>query len=150
LRIYGEAPAETEEKKDGFVVKGDGALTASAGGPAVYKQEGHAGVLCDRTFIEAAMAGEPNRVRSTYRDALRSLAFTMACNMSMESGAPVKVDDLLKGIRRAASNNETMVLYSHDIQKKPSGIGMKTEWLEAILKAASEEGMAIVGFNDLP
>lgn len=60
------------------------------------------------------------------------------------------IDDLVKGIRRAAANNETMVLYSHDIQKKPSGIGMKTEWLEAILKAASEEGMAIVGFNDLP
>lgn len=98
LRIYGEAPAETEEKKDGFVVKGDGALTASSGGPAVYKQEGDAGVLCDRTFIEAAMAGDPTRVRSTYRDALRSLAFTMACNMSMESGAPVKIDDLLMGI----------------------------------------------------
>lgn len=60
------------------------------------------------------------------------------------------IDDLVKGIRRAAANNETMVLYSHDISKKPSGIGMKTEWLEAILKAASEEGMAIVGFDDLP
>lgn len=60
------------------------------------------------------------------------------------------IDDLVKGIRRAAANNETMVLYSHDIQKSPTGIGMKTEWLEAILKAASEEGMDIVGFNDLP
>lgn len=60
------------------------------------------------------------------------------------------INDLVKGIRRAASNNETMVLYSHDIQKKPSGIGMKTEWLETILKTAREEGMAIVGFNDLP
>jgi hypothetical protein len=97
LKIYGAQPEKVAEG-DSFVIKGDGGVAQSSDKALVYKQEGDAGVLCDRTFIEAAMAGEPNRVRSTYRDALRSLAFTMACNMSMESGAPVKVDDLLKGI----------------------------------------------------
>ena len=98
FRIYGESAEAAEEKKDGFVVKGDGALAAVSGGPIVYTQEGDAGVLCDRTFIEAAMAGDTTRVRSPYRDALRSLAFTMACNISMESGKPVVIDDLLCGI----------------------------------------------------
>lgn len=60
------------------------------------------------------------------------------------------IEDLKKGIRRAAANNETMILYSHDIADKPTGIGMKTVWLEEILKTASAEGMAIIGFNDLP
>ncbi|MBQ9115761.1 MAG: Gfo/Idh/MocA family oxidoreductase [Clostridia bacterium] len=99
LKIFGEKPqVKDEDSEGGFVVKGDGGVGASSGDNKVYKQEGDAGILCDRTFIEAAIKGDPTAVRSPYRDALKSLAFTLACNKSMETGLPVKIDDLLKGI----------------------------------------------------
>ena len=89
--MFGEKPAEPEEGKDGFVIKGDGALGA-AGGSIVYREEGDAGILCDRTFIEAVISGDGSGVRSPYRDAFKSVAFTMACNESMATGKPVKVE----------------------------------------------------------
>lgn len=60
------------------------------------------------------------------------------------------IEDLCAGIRRAAERDELMILYSHDIAKNPSGISMKTEWLERILATAAEEGMSICGMDDLP
>lgn len=88
--IYGEEAAPAGEN-DGFVVKGDGAL--KAGGDAVsYKNEGDAGLPCDRTFIEAVITGDPSKIRSSYRDAFKSVSFTLACNKSMETGLPVKVE----------------------------------------------------------
>lgn len=90
FKVYGEKAVE-EEGNDGFVIKGDGGL--KAGGDAiVYKQDGDAGIACDRTFIEAAISGDASKVRSPYRDAFKSLSFTMACNKSMETGLPVKVE----------------------------------------------------------
>jgi len=89
LKIYGEKPAAAPGA-DGFVVKGDGAV-AAAGDALVYRQEGDAGVLCDRTFIEAVLTGDGSKIRSPYADAFKSLSFTMACNESMKTGLPVKV-----------------------------------------------------------
>lgn len=60
------------------------------------------------------------------------------------------IDDLCAGIRLAASRNATIIFFSHDIADNPNAISMKTSWLERILKTASEAGMAIVGFDDLP
>lgn len=60
------------------------------------------------------------------------------------------IDDLCKGLRRAASRNETVVFFSHDIAENPNMISMRTDWLEKILATASREGMAIVGLDDLP
>jgi predicted dehydrogenase len=91
LKIYGEKPEEPKDDKGGFIVKGDGAL--SAGGDCiVYNQDGDAGVLCDRTFIEAVISGDGSKIRSPYADAFKSVSFTMACNKSMELGVPVKVE----------------------------------------------------------
>jgi len=89
-KIYGEQSA-AEKESDGFVVKGDGALSA-AGDAVEYHNEGDAGVLCDRTFIEAVISGDGSKIRSSYRDAFKSVSFTLACNKSMESGLPVKVE----------------------------------------------------------
>ena len=89
--IYGEEPPKAEEASEGFIVKGDGALTA-AGGALTYKPQCDAGVLCDRTFIEAVISGDGSKIRSSYRDAFKSVAFTLACNKSMETGLPVKVE----------------------------------------------------------
>ncbi|MGM9652077.1 MAG: Gfo/Idh/MocA family protein [Eubacteriales bacterium] len=90
LKIYGEAPAPQKDS-GGFVIQGDGALGA-ASESVVYRQEGDAGVLCDRTFIEAVISGDGSRIRSPYADAFKSVSFTMACNESMKSGKPVKVE----------------------------------------------------------
>ena len=91
FKIYGEKPAEPEEGKDGFVIKGDGALSAS-GDAIVYRQDGDAGILCDRTFIEAVISGDGSKIRSPYADAFKSVSFTLACNESMATGKPVKVE----------------------------------------------------------
>ena len=90
LDIYGEKPAREPASTDGFVVKGDGAL--EAGGEKVsYRQEGDAGLICDRTFIEAVISGDGSKIRSPYGDAYKSVVFTMACNESMATGKPVKI-----------------------------------------------------------
>lgn len=90
LEIYEKedfAPGETEF----FVTKDDGVLSKKTK-VTTYKQEGDAGILCDLTFIEAVISGNPSKIRSPYDDALKSLAFALACNKSMETGQRVKID----------------------------------------------------------
>jgi hypothetical protein len=60
------------------------------------------------------------------------------------------IDDLCAGLRRAASRGETVVFFSHDIAAQPNSISMRIEWLEKILATAREEGMSVLGFDDLP
>ncbi len=99
LKVYGTAPEEEEAATGGnFVIKGDGGVSASKGEAITHKEEGDAGVKCDRTYIEAVLSGDASKIRSPYRDALKSLAFTLACNISMETGKPINIDELLKGI----------------------------------------------------
>jgi len=88
--IYGDKPAE--QKTDGFVVSGDGGLGAGGNEVIEYKFAKDAGIECDRTFIEAVISGDGSKIRSPYADAFKSVAFTLACNKSMETGAPVKVE----------------------------------------------------------
>lgn len=91
--IHGlKAAEEGSEDKGGFVVKGDGGLAKSAGGAISFRQDGDAGVHCDRTFIDAVISGDGSKIKSPYEDAVRSLAFTIACNTSMDTGSMVKVD----------------------------------------------------------
>ena len=92
FEVFGEKPAEPAPEKDGFVIKGDGALGEATGDSILYREEGDAGILCDRTFIEAVISGDGSKIRSPYRDAFKSVAFTMACNESMATGKPVKVE----------------------------------------------------------
>jgi len=82
---------ESNSKSEGFVIKGDGGFTASTSGVITYKQEGDAGLLCDRAFIDAVITGDASKIRSPYEDAVKSLEFTLACNRSMETGLPVKI-----------------------------------------------------------
>ncbi len=48
----------------------------------------------DAAFIKAVTTSNPNLVRSPYADACRTLAFCLAANRSLESGAPVEVETL--------------------------------------------------------
>jgi len=95
LKVFGDQPVKSE-KEGGHFVKGDGNFASASAECTIVKDDKTAGVTCDRTFIEAAMAGDTTRVLSPYRDGLKSLAFTLACNLSIETGKPVNVDDLLK------------------------------------------------------
>ncbi|MHB9033485.1 MAG: Gfo/Idh/MocA family protein [Anaerolineae bacterium] len=88
--IYGEKPAAPEGS--GLVVKGDGTLAAAGKeGVRTIKDDGSAGEACDRTFVDAAISGDPSKIRSPYADALKSLAFGLAANESMVTGKAVKV-----------------------------------------------------------
>ncbi len=82
---------EIADSEEGFVIKGDGYLGKTAG-VTTYKHEGDAGVLCDRTFIEAVISGVGSKIRSPYEDALKTLIFTLSCNKSIETGLPVKIE----------------------------------------------------------
>lgn len=90
-----EKSAETAENLGG-VISGDGMQRNSGGEAAItVKTKNDFGVECDRTFIEAAITGDSSKIRSSYEDAWKSVAFTLACNKSMETGLPVKVAELL-------------------------------------------------------
>ena len=59
-------------------------------------------------------------------------------------------NDLVRCIERARARDEVLVLTSHDIAERPSGIGMPVTWLELVLSKAEELGMAVVGYDELP
>ncbi len=89
--IYGEVPEQKPAKEEVYAIKGDGAL--GAGGDKIsVERDIDAGLICDRTFIEAVISGDDSKVRSPYRDAYKTLAFVLAANESMETGKSVKVD----------------------------------------------------------
>ncbi len=90
VNIYGQKPQEDDGS--GLVVKGDGTLRAGGTEAVTIQDDGTAGVVCDRTFVDAVLTGDGSKIRSPYRDALRSVSFTLACNKSMETGLPVKVE----------------------------------------------------------
>ena len=59
------------------------------------------------------------------------------------------IEDICRGIRRAAERDEVFVLYSHDICENPNKVSMHTEWLEKILATARECGVDVKGFKEL-
>lgn len=85
VNIFGGKPPE---KKDGLVVKGDGTLSAT-GDCMTYRDDGTAGRACDRAFVDAVLTGDALFIRSSYDDAVKSLAFVLACNQSMAENRPV-------------------------------------------------------------
>jgi predicted dehydrogenase len=89
VAVYGEAPEGDDALAE--VVKGDGRMR-QLDDSICFKPEGDCGVRCDRTFIEAVMTGDRSKIRSPYEDAVKSVLFTLACNESMDTGRPVKVE----------------------------------------------------------
>lgn len=51
--------------------------------------------LADNAFVEAVKSGDASRIRSPYSDALRTLAVTLAAELSVRDKRPVAVDELL-------------------------------------------------------
>jgi len=60
------------------------------------------------------------------------------------------IDDICACVRRAAERKEVLSITSHGISPDAKGINMKTEWLERILAAAKDSGLAVIGFDELP
>lgn len=90
VAVYGDVKPEEEADRN-EVVKGDGRML-QLNQAIEYKPEGDCGMLCDHTFIEAVITGDASKIRSPYEDAVKSVLFTLACNESMETGKPVKVN----------------------------------------------------------
>ena len=81
-----------EDSETGLIFKGDGTLLQQERENCrTVKEAGQAGLTCDRTFVDAVLSGDASQIRSPYADAIKSLAFTMACNESMATGLPVKL-----------------------------------------------------------
>ena len=96
FEIFGEKPVADDPAQGGFLIKNDGGVSKASTDSIEYRENGDPGLACDRTFIEAVIAGDGSRVRSPYEDAVKTLAFVLACNRSMETGLPVNVDDMYK------------------------------------------------------
>ena len=90
--IYGETPAAAQEGAS-EVIKGDGKMSADGGQAITIKDNGQAGDLCDRTFVDAVLTGDASKILSPYADAVKTLEFVLACNASMEADAPIKIEN---------------------------------------------------------
>ena len=89
--IFGVTPENAAAGAE--TVKGDGTQRRSDDEKGiVHKNEADYGLLCDRTFVDAVITGDPSAIRSPYADAVKSLAFVLACNESMDTGLPVRLD----------------------------------------------------------
>ena len=87
------AEVKKEEVGD-LIVKGDGALGKASENKEQIKHSGDSGIICDRTFLEAVISGDPSKIKSPYEDACKTLAFVLAFNESIETGLPVKVKEV--------------------------------------------------------
>ena len=91
VEVFGEKLAEPEE--NGLVFKGDGTVSAEGGEARVIKDDGTAGVICDRTFVDAVLTGDGSKIRSPYADAVKTMEFTLACNRSMDAAALENIEN---------------------------------------------------------
>lgn len=76
------------------VVEVDGSQfrALQAGREEIVRSGNNAYLEEDQAFIRAIQTGDPTHVRSSYGDAVRSLAVSLAANRSAETGAPVAVE----------------------------------------------------------
>lgn len=92
VTVYGLTPEDEAPEMDGLVVKGDGAMRRSENEQGIRTNSSvDFGTLCDRTFVDAVISGDPSKIRSPYQDAYKTVMFALACNKSMATGQPVKV-----------------------------------------------------------
>ena len=92
VSIYGVEEQDIAEEIAG-VVKGDGMQRRNENEVGLrYNSTVDFGTLCDKTFIDAVISGDPSQIRSPYCDAVKTLAVVLACNESMATGQAVKVE----------------------------------------------------------
>ncbi|MCI8387766.1 MAG: Gfo/Idh/MocA family oxidoreductase [Clostridiales bacterium] len=74
-----------------YVRKDDQLITTAADGTVTTQPDTEQTGLQDRAFLDAIKTGDTSKILATYRDALKSLKLTMACNESAVSGNAVKL-----------------------------------------------------------
>jgi myo-inositol 2-dehydrogenase/D-chiro-inositol 1-dehydrogenase len=91
VRFYGLKEGDKAAEVAG-VIQGDGTQRRNENEVGMtIKSSVDFGAICDRTFVDAVITGDASKIRSPYADAMKSVAFTLACNKSMETGLPVKL-----------------------------------------------------------
>ena len=97
LDLYGvEEKEEVASDEEGFVIKSDAGFKSVSGADQSIKEVVQAGLICDRTFIDAVITGDASKILSPYEDGLKSVALTVACNLSIDQGTVIHLDDLLR------------------------------------------------------
>ncbi len=93
VRLFGIAEEDIAEDSAGGIISGDGMQKNNPNEKGIeIKNTVDFGTICDRTFVDAVLTGDGSKIRSPYADAYKSNAFVLACNKSMETGLPVKVE----------------------------------------------------------
>ena len=93
VHLYGIAKEDVAEDSAGGIISGDGMQKNNPNEKGIeIKNSVDFGTICDRTFVDAVLTGDASKIRSPYADAYKSNAFVLACNKSMETGMPVKVE----------------------------------------------------------
>ncbi|MBQ7039032.1 MAG: Gfo/Idh/MocA family oxidoreductase [Clostridia bacterium] len=93
FEIFGEVQKDNSDSC--MLIKGDGGLSAASSKGVVYENNVDAGIICDKTFLEAVINKDGSKIRSPYSDGLKSLAFALACNKSADLNRAVNISDLL-------------------------------------------------------
>ena len=92
VSIYGVDEKDMADDIAG-VVKGDGMQRRNENEVGIrYNSSVDFGTICDRTFVDAVISGDGSKIRSPYCNAIKTLAVVLACNESMKTGQPVKVE----------------------------------------------------------
>lgn len=92
VTVYGVAEQD-KAKAVGGVIAGDGTQRRNEAEVGQRtRSEVDFGMICDRTFIEAVQKGDGSAIRSPYREGMKSVALTLACNKSMDTGLPVTLE----------------------------------------------------------
>lgn len=91
LTLFGGLVDDKKKKSTREAEANDANFRRIDDGTVEYTDNDSASFLCVKAFVEAVASGDKSKILSDYRDATRSLAFTLACNESMKVGAPVKV-----------------------------------------------------------
>ena len=92
ISIYGVDEKDIAQDIAG-VVKGDGMQRRNENEVGIrFNSSVDYGTMCDKTFIDAVITGDASKIRSPYSDAVKTLALVLACNESMKTGQPAKVE----------------------------------------------------------
>ncbi len=131
--------------------------------------------ICRREGLEIASLAYPNNRRTDETDAYLSSTFRhfragwsdaaegeeiprvgdmKGCRLMRGFGIGAyykrELSTVIEMIRNASRENRCITFFSHGINDSPNFVSMERTWLEPILSAAKECGMAIVGFDELP
>ncbi|WP_224744262.1 polysaccharide deacetylase family protein [Pontibacter aquaedesilientis] len=69
--------------------------------------------------------------------------------LGVDANSGVTLQDLEIGFRRAAQNNEAILIYAHNILEQPSGYSISPQTLESIFKLAQKHNLSSLTFREL-